>query len=161
MNAVIAVRSAPAAPRCAPQTPSASRTSRRSRRADSHAVWIAENCVVSTDGVHCNNCSRHCPAGAIKMVPATRRSAVAAHSGRARRALHRLWSLREPLPGASVQRNLCRRPPTSANHLKSEEMEKKKIDRREFLKLFGAGGRRDRGGFTAAESGAGGCRRCR
>lgn len=34
-----------------------------------HAVWIAENCVVNTDGVHCNNCSRHCPAGAIKMVP--------------------------------------------------------------------------------------------
>ena len=33
-----------------------------------HAVWIAANCVVNTDGVTCNNCSRHCPAGAIKMV---------------------------------------------------------------------------------------------
>lgn len=33
-----------------------------------HAVWIAENCVVNTDGVSCNNCARHCPAGAIKMV---------------------------------------------------------------------------------------------
>ncbi len=34
-----------------------------------HAVWVAENCVVNTNGVNCNNCSRHCPAGAIKMVP--------------------------------------------------------------------------------------------
>lgn len=33
-----------------------------------HAVWIAENCVVNTDGVTCNNCARHCPAGAISMV---------------------------------------------------------------------------------------------
>lgn len=33
-----------------------------------HAVWIAENCVVLTDGVSCGNCARHCPAGAISMV---------------------------------------------------------------------------------------------
>lgn len=33
-----------------------------------HAVWIRENCVVNTDGVQCNNCARHCPAAAIKMV---------------------------------------------------------------------------------------------
>lgn len=34
-----------------------------------HAVWIPENCVVRTDGVSCGNCARHCPAGAIHMVP--------------------------------------------------------------------------------------------
>ena len=34
-----------------------------------HAVWIRENCVVVTDGVSCGNCERHCPAGAIRMVP--------------------------------------------------------------------------------------------
>lgn len=34
-----------------------------------HAVWIAENCIVNTDGVKCGNCARHCPAGAIRMVP--------------------------------------------------------------------------------------------
>ena len=34
-----------------------------------HAVWIADNCVVNTDGVTCNNCARHCPTGAIRMVP--------------------------------------------------------------------------------------------
>lgn len=34
-----------------------------------HAVWIAANCVVNTDGVDCGNCARHCPTGAIQMVP--------------------------------------------------------------------------------------------
>ena len=33
-----------------------------------HAVWIAANCVVNTDGVECGNCARHCSAGAIQMV---------------------------------------------------------------------------------------------
>ena len=33
-----------------------------------HAVWIAANCVVNTDGVECGNCARHCPTGAIQMV---------------------------------------------------------------------------------------------
>lgn len=34
-----------------------------------HAVWIKKNCVVNTDGVNCGNCARHCPSGAIQMVP--------------------------------------------------------------------------------------------
>ena len=34
-----------------------------------HAVWIRKNCVPLTDGVECGNCARHCPAGAIQMVP--------------------------------------------------------------------------------------------
>lgn len=34
-----------------------------------HAVWIANNCVVLTDGVACGNCARHCPTGAISMLP--------------------------------------------------------------------------------------------
>lgn len=34
-----------------------------------HAVWIADNCVVNTDHVSCGNCARHCPVGAITMVP--------------------------------------------------------------------------------------------
>ena len=33
-----------------------------------HAVWVADNCVVNTDGVSCGNCARHCPTGAILMV---------------------------------------------------------------------------------------------
>ena len=34
-----------------------------------HAVWIKRNCVVKTDQVECGNCARHCPTGAITMVP--------------------------------------------------------------------------------------------
>lgn len=34
-----------------------------------HAVWVRKNCVPLTDGVDCGNCARHCPAGAIEMVP--------------------------------------------------------------------------------------------
>ena len=34
-----------------------------------HAVWVRENCVSLTDGVACGNCARHCPTGAITMVP--------------------------------------------------------------------------------------------
>ena len=34
-----------------------------------HAVWIKQNCVPLVDGVECGNCARHCPTGAIEMVP--------------------------------------------------------------------------------------------
>lgn len=34
-----------------------------------HAVFVKKNCVVITDGVECGNCARHCPVGAIIMVP--------------------------------------------------------------------------------------------
>ena len=34
-----------------------------------HAVWVKENCITLTDGVSCGNCARHCPTGAITMVP--------------------------------------------------------------------------------------------
>lgn len=34
-----------------------------------HAVWIKANCLVLTDHVMCGNCARHCPSGAIQMVP--------------------------------------------------------------------------------------------
>ena len=34
-----------------------------------HAVWVAENCIVNSDGQTCGNCARHCPTGAIQMVP--------------------------------------------------------------------------------------------
>lgn len=34
-----------------------------------HAVWIRKNCVPLTDGVSCGNCARHCPTGAITMMP--------------------------------------------------------------------------------------------
>lgn len=33
------------------------------------AFWVHWNCIVSSDGVQCGNCARHCPANAIEMVP--------------------------------------------------------------------------------------------
>lgn len=33
------------------------------------AVWIKDNCIPLTDGVKCGNCARHCPTGAISMIP--------------------------------------------------------------------------------------------
>lgn len=33
------------------------------------AVWVKKNCLPVSDGVTCGNCARHCPAGAIEMVP--------------------------------------------------------------------------------------------
>ncbi len=34
-----------------------------------HAVCVKENCISYRDGVRCGNCARHCPVGAITMVP--------------------------------------------------------------------------------------------
>lgn len=36
-----------------------------------HAVWVRERCLPATDGTNCGNCARHCPVGAIVMVPMT------------------------------------------------------------------------------------------
>ena len=34
-----------------------------------HAVVLYDNCIARTEGVSCGNCARHCPAGAILMIP--------------------------------------------------------------------------------------------
>lgn len=34
-----------------------------------HAVWVRKNCLPVSEGVSCGNCARHCPTGAILMVP--------------------------------------------------------------------------------------------
>lgn len=34
-----------------------------------HAVWIRKNCIPVVNGDSCGNCARHCPVGAITMVP--------------------------------------------------------------------------------------------
>lgn len=34
-----------------------------------HAIWIGQNCVPLRDGVTCGNCAKHCPSGAITMMP--------------------------------------------------------------------------------------------
>ncbi len=37
-----------------------------------HAVWRRRNCIPVRDGQPCGNCARHCPTGAIQMVPMKR-----------------------------------------------------------------------------------------
>lgn len=34
-----------------------------------HAVWVKKYCIPVSEGINCGNCARHCPAGAIEMVP--------------------------------------------------------------------------------------------
>lgn len=34
-----------------------------------HAVWNKDTCLVNAKNVKCGNCARHCPVGAIRMVP--------------------------------------------------------------------------------------------
>lgn len=41
----------------------------KSARQIGHAVWIKKNCIPLTDGLECGNCARHCPTGAIQMIP--------------------------------------------------------------------------------------------
>ena len=33
-----------------------------------HAVWVKDNCLITSKGSNCGNCARHCPTGAIMMV---------------------------------------------------------------------------------------------
>lgn len=44
-------------------------TAEKSATQVGHAVWIRENCLPATEGVSCGNCARHCPVGAIAMIP--------------------------------------------------------------------------------------------
>lgn len=77
-----------------------------------HAVWIKKNCIPLTDGVKCGNCARHCPVGAITMIPSDR---------------HNPESLK--IPAVNVERcigcgaceNLCPARPFSAIYVEGHE----------------------------------------
>ena len=78
-----------------------------------HAVWIKENCVVLTDKVSCGNCARHCPTGAIQMVPLEQNSTD---------------SLKIPIVnterciGCGACENLCPARPFSAIYVEGHQM---------------------------------------
>ncbi|MCD7721944.1 MAG: 4Fe-4S binding protein [Prevotellaceae bacterium] len=78
-----------------------------------HAVWVRKNCVVLTDDVSCGNCARHCPAGAITMVP------VDADDPRSRRipAVDEAKCI-----GCGACENLCPARPFSAIYVEGHEV---------------------------------------
>lgn len=57
-------------------------TAEKSAISVGHAVWVKENCIPMTDGVACGNCARHCPTGAIIMVPCNEVCDKEGHSGK-------------------------------------------------------------------------------
>ena len=95
-----------------------------------HAVVIRENCIVNTDGVNCGNCARHCPSGAITMVPA---GADGLHddmdSGKGRQHRHG-QDLRIPVVdverciGCGACENLCPARPFSAIYVEGHQVHK-------------------------------------
>lgn len=78
-----------------------------------HAVWVKENCIPLTDGVACGNCARHCPSGAIQMVPSEKDNPE---------------SLRIPVVnverciGCGACENLCPSRPFSAIYVEGHEV---------------------------------------
>lgn len=78
-----------------------------------HSVWIKKNCVVVRDNVDCGNCARHCPVGAIQMVP------MNANNSNSRK-----------IPAINVERcigcgaceNLCPARPFSAIYVEGNEV---------------------------------------
>ncbi|MCD8304277.1 MAG: 4Fe-4S binding protein [Prevotellaceae bacterium] len=78
-----------------------------------HAVWVRKNCVVLADDVSCGNCARHCPAGAITMVP------VDADDPRSRRipAVDEAKCI-----GCGACENLCPARPFSAIYVEGHEV---------------------------------------
>lgn len=78
-----------------------------------HAVWIKENCLPLTEGVECGNCARHCPVGAITMVP----------SNLADKKSHRIPAVNtERCIGCGACENLCPSRPFSAIYVEGHEV---------------------------------------
>ena len=78
-----------------------------------HAVWIEKNCVVNTDGVSCGNCERHCPTGAIQMVP---------KDANDKKSLKIPVIDTERCIGCGACENLCPSRPFSAIYVEGHEM---------------------------------------
>jgi len=80
-----------------------------------HAVWIKANCVVNTNGVSCGNCARHCPNGAIQMVPkdASNPDSLKFPAINSERCI-----------GCGACENLCPARPFSAIYVEGHEMHK-------------------------------------
>lgn len=77
-----------------------------------HAVWRRRNCIPVRDGQPCGNCERHCPTGAIQMVPMKRDK-----TGRLKIPVVNT----ERCIGCGACENLCPARPFSAIHVEGHE----------------------------------------
>lgn len=77
-----------------------------------HAVWRRKNCIPVRDGQPCGNCERHCPTGAIQMVPMKKDK-----TGRLKIPVVNT----ERCIGCGACENLCPARPFSAIHVEGHE----------------------------------------
>lgn len=89
-----------------------------------HAVWIKENCLPFAEHVACGNCARHCPSGAISMVPLN--FGVEGASQETRKVNGRALMIpvidTERCIGCGACENLCPARPFSAIYVEGHEV---------------------------------------
>ncbi|MBR5803104.1 MAG: 4Fe-4S binding protein [Bacteroidaceae bacterium] len=83
-----------------------------------HAVWVEKNCINTQGKDSCDNCMRHCPVGAIQMVPAN-------GGGGGRRGGRRVPAVNvERCIGCGACEHLCPARPFSAIYVEGHERHK-------------------------------------
>ena len=87
-----------------------------------HAVWIAGNCIPVTNGDSCNNCARHCPAGAITMTETSRSNLHVTTAAGLPDIVTVPVIDRERCIGCGACENLCPARPFSAVYVEGHEM---------------------------------------
>ena len=87
----------------------------KSSRQIGHAVLIEKNCISMTNGTRCGNCARHCPVGAIQMLPMN-------EDGNGRRRKQMPVINIERCIGCGACENLCPARPFSAIYVEGHEV---------------------------------------